>query len=128
MPLSVISPSILASPPSRVRSPSKLTTGWRSASKNSGESRWPCRFSSFVTRLAIFAEPARRPSASVASNSLTEPVNIAMPMYGTSNETSEWTASTCQVPVGIATFCCSVMLMCLSSNKVDYAKNIHING
>jgi hypothetical protein len=74
MPLIVISPSIVALSPSRVSSPEKLTSGCRSASKNSGESRCVRRFSSFSRMLSMRAEPASLPSASVASKSSTVPV------------------------------------------------------
>ena len=61
----------------------------RSASKNSGDIRWPCRFSSLISSLAIRAAPESRPSASEASKSLTVPPKLPMPMYWTSNATDE---------------------------------------
>ena len=63
--------------------------------------------------LAMRATPVSRPSARVASKSLTEPLKVAT-AYGTSNVTLEWTVSACQVPVGTAAVC-SVMLMGVSS-------------
>jgi hypothetical protein len=77
IPFIVISPSIVARSPSRASSPLKVRTGWRSASKNSGESTCVWRFSSFSLMLSIFAEPSRCPSTSVAVKSVTSPENVA---------------------------------------------------
>ena len=57
MPLIVISPSKRTRCAlDRACSVEKTTSGCRSASKNSGDSRWACRFSSLTSRLAIRAD------------------------------------------------------------------------
>src|SRR5471030_1333977 len=78
MPFSVSSPSISTSSPSRrISSETKVSSGKRSASKNSGDSRCAVRFSSFSCRLAMRAAPWSAPSVSETLKSVTSPRNAA---------------------------------------------------
>jgi len=89
MPLIVRSPSISIVSPSRLMFfETKVSSGWRSASKKSGASRWAWRFFSLTWMLSILATPFSWPSSRVASNSGTSPENVAT-AYGTSKPTRE---------------------------------------
>jgi len=82
----------------------KRSSGARSASKKSGESRCATRFGSCTLTLSARDEPVRLapPSFetdSVASTGEKLPRNVPT-MYLTANPTWEWTGSTFHVPTG----------------------------
>ena len=100
----IVSSAVPLTAPSSPResvSARKAISGFRSASKKSGDWRWPESCSSFTSTLATRAEPARVEPSSVASKSRKLPRKMLTPAYSTSNATFECTGSAVQmVPAG----------------------------
>ena len=117
MPLMVSSPvTTTPSSPSRtMRSERKVAVGCRSASKNSGESRWAVRSAWSVVTAPTGAVPVRvAPSGvdvSTAWNSGNAPWNVDTTMCRTANPTDEWIGSLCQVPAGMVWVVCWVAVL-----------------
>src|SRR3954453_8973988 len=77
VPRIVSSPSTVSSSPERcIDFEAKLSSGWRSASKNSGDCRCAARFSSLTSTLATRAEPERLSAVSWASTSVKCPRTV----------------------------------------------------
>ena len=102
--------------PGSNRVEANVISGWRSASKKSGDWRCPSRASSRVSTLATRIAPEMRgssPPSMAPSKSAKLPWIGAMPRCRIENSTREWLGSIFHVPVGIATCCVSSVLIVL---------------
>src|SRR3954453_10992938 len=118
MPLMVSSPRTVAVPSSaRSRSVERKTTsGWRSASKNSGLRTCARKSAGETIEIdSTLARPSRAPSVSVASTSEKEPRKVETPMCLTAKPNDEWTGSDFQVPASG----CVAVVMARASSGVD---------
>ena len=112
-----------------------MISGVRSASKKSGESRCPFRFSSrtstLSTRTAPYSTGSPPELSRVTPKSVKAPRNVATTMCLTENPTLECTGSDFQMPVGIAVFSVTVAIevppvesAILDSSNKNYSRNL----
>jgi hypothetical protein len=90
----------MSSPSRSICFETNRSSGNCSASKKSGDCRWPARLGSSTRTLATLAVPSRRPSTSLASTSSNVPLNVITPLCLTAKPIVECTGSSAQVLVG----------------------------